>query len=519
MRDATATVHEEPVERLGERLHTVVVGDERKGGLRLAGGDERVGRQAVDPRSRADRPGDLGVDVEREPVTRMVERPVALGVDRPQTEPGVLRPRRVRAHEDRSAHHADHLRRHTDPRVTLADDLLVDARPLGVGVGPAAHVEPLEHDRAAEVGRVGRHPHEDTRAVGRLAIWGERPPPVGRALAGRVRRRRARGEVLVLAVPGRVEVGGERLAHEHAGAAGEHFRHVGRRAVRAGDGRRRRLRRDWRTRVGRAGVVCRVVAGRAVRIGGVGHRNLVRRVAGRRFGRRLGRSGGRRPSRRLRSSRRRLPTPSHTRSIGFGSSGLCAPADCGAHPTFASRSDGDRCAEILTQTRIGGPQATRRRRWRRVRVTKSRSFGDVLPRVLVHASTDVLQLVAALGVASALGRTRVAEPSRHLDDHAGLVEQEVDPGDVASVLAMHHLRARSRESGSADDLEEPPFEHRVTARVDDQLVDEPAAPPARTAQRLQPGGEHLRRRRGRGAPHCRWPPRPAGCGHGRGRGR
>ena len=154
--DATAAVHEEPVERLGERLHAVVVGDERKGGLRLAGGDEHGGRRAVDPGPRADRPGDLGVDVEREPVTRMVERPVALGVDRPQTEPGVLRPRRVRAHEDRSAHHADHLRRHADPRVTLADDLLVDARPLGVGVGAAAHVEPLEHDRAAEVGRARR---------------------------------------------------------------------------------------------------------------------------------------------------------------------------------------------------------------------------------------------------------------------------------------------------------------------------------------------------------------------------
>ena len=171
--DPATAVHEESVERLGERLHAVVVRDEGEGGLRLAGGDEQVGRRTVQPGAGADRPGHLRVDVEREPVTRVVERPVPLGVDRPQTQPGVLRAGRVRPHEDRAAHHADHLRRHADPRVTLADDLLVDARPLGVGVGAATDVEPLEHDRAAEVGRVGRHPHED-----RACVYGAAPSGV-----------------------------------------------------------------------------------------------------------------------------------------------------------------------------------------------------------------------------------------------------------------------------------------------------------------------------------------------------
>ncbi len=125
---------------------------------------------------------------------------------------------------------------------------------------------------------------------------------------------------------------------------------------------------------------------------------------------------------------------------------LCAPADCGASPyVCVAISDGDRSAEILTQTRIGGPQATRRRRWRSVRATnagRSVTSSHVYSYTRRPMSCSSLRRWASLARSIGLRGRAV----RDLHRRAGLLEQEVDPGDVATVPAVHHLRARSRET-------------------------------------------------------------------------
>jgi hypothetical protein len=76
-----AAMHEEAVERVRERLHAVVVRDERKRGLRLPAGDHSLRRDATQARAAPYGPRDLREDVEREPVTGVGERAVASRVD------------------------------------------------------------------------------------------------------------------------------------------------------------------------------------------------------------------------------------------------------------------------------------------------------------------------------------------------------------------------------------------------------------------------------------------------------
>ena len=75
--DRAAAVHEETVERVRERLHAVVVGDERERRLRLARGEQPLRLRATQARAGAERARDLRVDVEREAVAGMFERAVA----------------------------------------------------------------------------------------------------------------------------------------------------------------------------------------------------------------------------------------------------------------------------------------------------------------------------------------------------------------------------------------------------------------------------------------------------------
>ena len=63
---AAPAVHEEAVEGARERLHAVVVGDERERGLRLAGGDDALRPQPAHAGAGAHRAGDLREDVERD---------------------------------------------------------------------------------------------------------------------------------------------------------------------------------------------------------------------------------------------------------------------------------------------------------------------------------------------------------------------------------------------------------------------------------------------------------------------
>ena len=109
-------------------------------------------------------------------------------------------------------------------------------------------------------------------------------------------------------------------------------------------------------------------------------------------------------------------------------------------------------------------QAARRRRSIRVRRTYAGALGDVLPGVLVDPSTDVLEFVPALRVTGPFGRARMAEPSGDLDDDAGVVEEEIDTGDLPPVLPVDDLRPRPRQSCFADQLQEAALEHRVPAR-------------------------------------------------------
>ena len=148
----------------------------------------RWGRNPLMPAAGADRAGDLREDVERETVAGMLERAVPCRIDRLEALPGVLGAGDVGVdlHDDRSALDADALRRHADPCIAAPEDLLVRSPPLGIGVDPAAHVEPLDDDRAAELRRVRRPAHEHTRAVRRGRVRRERPPTV--AVSGPVAR-------------------------------------------------------------------------------------------------------------------------------------------------------------------------------------------------------------------------------------------------------------------------------------------------------------------------------------------
>src|SRR3546814_5131193 len=60
--------------------------------------------------------------------------------------------------------------RASDLDVAVAGDVLVEHLPVGVGVEPAAHVQPLHHHDAAGVGRVDRATHHDSGPVGGLDL-------------------------------------------------------------------------------------------------------------------------------------------------------------------------------------------------------------------------------------------------------------------------------------------------------------------------------------------------------------
>src|SRR3546814_19685661 len=60
---------------------------------------------------------------------------------------------------------------------------LVEHLPVGVGVEPAAHVQPLHHHDAAGVGRVDRATHHDSGPVGGLDLGREAPASIGAELA------------------------------------------------------------------------------------------------------------------------------------------------------------------------------------------------------------------------------------------------------------------------------------------------------------------------------------------------
>ena len=244
----SSAVHEEAVERVRERLHAVDVGHEGERRLRLPERDDVGGRRAPEHRFVfAERPRHLREDVERIGVTRVHERAVPRGVDALQAHArDPRRPVASTANEDGTAFDADQLRGDADPHVPLTRDLLVRRHVVGVGVDTTAHVQPLDEDSSAEVGRVLGPAHEHARPVLGLRARCQRPCTVGGELTrGRIRGCSSRGHELVLDVA-RVELPGDRRADERAVAAREFLGDVCSRAGRAFD--RRHGRRDRRVR-------------------------------------------------------------------------------------------------------------------------------------------------------------------------------------------------------------------------------------------------------------------------------
>ena len=105
-----------------------------------------------------------------------------------------------------------------------------------------------------------------------------------------------------------------------------------------------------------------------------------------------------------------------------------------------------------------------------------------MPRVLEDPLTEVLQLIAPLGITSPLRVAGMTLPSGYLDHYRELVEEEVDSSDVSSILSEHHLGPGPRETDPAYQLEESPLEHRVSASIGDQILDQAAAAPPRSSQ-------------------------------------
>ena len=249
-----------PSNALCERLHAVDVGHEGERRLRLPERDEVGGRRAPEHRFVfAERPRHLRKDVERIGVTRVHERAVPRGVDALQALARDLGARSFDPNENGTAFDTDQLRGDADPHVPLARDLLVRRHVVGISVDTAAHVQPLDEDSSAEVGRILGSAHEHARPVLGLRARCQRPCAVrGQLTRGRVRRCSSRGHELVLDVAG-VELPGDRRTDERAVAAGEFLGHVCSRARRAFDhghrGRDRRVRCLGRR--GRALVVAR----------------------------------------------------------------------------------------------------------------------------------------------------------------------------------------------------------------------------------------------------------------------
>ncbi len=90
---------------------------------------------------------------------------------------------------------------------------------------------------------------------------------------------------------------------------------------------------------------------------------------------------------------------------------------------------------------------------------------------------------------------------------------------MAAAGAEHDLRARARQSCFADELEESPFEHGVTARIGQHLLDPQTPPSTRSAQVGQAAAGSSRATTAADGRHCRSLLRSAADGLGRGRGR
>lgn len=89
-------------------------------------------------------------------------------------------------------------------------------------------------------------------------------------------------------------------------------------------------------------------------------------------------------------------------------------------------------------------------------------------------------------------RGRRLSPTRHLDDDAGVIEQEVDPGERPRPLAVHDLGAWARKSGLAHETEEGALERRVTTGVREQPVDKTDPSPSGTPMLRQAVAQHGR---------------------------
>src|SRR5262249_12564144 len=114
---------------------------------------------------------------------------------------------------------ADDLRGHAHPCHAFAKKLDMSLNPIGCGIDAAAHVQPLDDDRAAELLRVRRPEGDDARLVGRRLAHRDRPPAVRTyRCTGDIRARRARDEVLGLLVADLGEV--ERRRGDERGPGG-----------------------------------------------------------------------------------------------------------------------------------------------------------------------------------------------------------------------------------------------------------------------------------------------------------
>ena len=207
---AAPAVHDETVEGEGERLHAVDVGRQRERRLRLADGQDALGLEIAEGAVvvAAQRPADLGVDVVRERIAGVGERAVPRRVEGLEPLAGEV----VRGAADRHEHVAaldpDALRRHAHPRVSAAEQLVGHVREVGRRVDPGAHVQPLDHDGAVEVGRLGGTAHHDAGPVVGRRVLDQVVRPVGGQLAfGAVGGGGALGGVLLLDEAGRLQVG------------------------------------------------------------------------------------------------------------------------------------------------------------------------------------------------------------------------------------------------------------------------------------------------------------------------
>src|SRR5215510_7885882 len=88
--------------------------------------------------------------------------------------------------------------------MVLADDFLLEAHVVGIGVDSAADVEPLHDHGAARVCGGGGTSHDDPRTIRRGGARYETPVPVigegSRSPGDAVRRRRSRADILVIDV-------------------------------------------------------------------------------------------------------------------------------------------------------------------------------------------------------------------------------------------------------------------------------------------------------------------------------